>query len=93
MTTKTSPIMKNSVCQIGDLDRKTNIKVSCNYIVACREAGCVLSEHKSERAAFASKARKQPYWVQKIYDDTRLMRLYVYRRTGADSFEMIEDRV
>jgi hypothetical protein len=81
--------MKQSPCQIGDLHKEIKVSNRANYLVACRELSVVVSEHVKYAGALAAMVRKQPHWVQKIYDDTRLLTLYVYRRTGANTFEMV----
>lgn len=83
--------MKNltTLCQIGDLHREISVTDGINFVVACREKSVVVSEHRKLAAAEATKARKQPHWVQKIYDDRRLLALYIYRRTSANTFEMV----
>ena len=82
--------MNKTLCQVGDLQREFSVPTSINYLVACREIAVVVSEHRSLATAEAAKVRKQPHWVQKIYESRRLLTLYVYARTGANTFEITE---
>ena len=82
--------MKKTLCQIGDLHREFSVADNIDYLVVCRELCVIVSEHRKIAAAWAAKARKQPHWVQKIYNEQRLLTLYVYRRIGVNTFEIIE---
>ena len=81
--------MKNTtLCRIGDLHREIAVSERADYLVACRELSVVVSEHRSIATAEAAKVRKQPHWVEKVYDARRPLTLYVYRRSSATTFEM-----